>query len=196
MGKIGHKVRTKGKIRQKPSPGSIALGLVHVRSRPGRRSQGWLSAGGKMLPVALGWGGIRALKREGDGGTPVGTFRPIRLWWRADRLQRPRTFLPMRRIAPDDAWCEDPADRRYNRPFKRSANEPGDRLRRQDSLYDLIIEIDHNTRPRVAGLGSAVFVHVARDAFGPTAGCVALRRDDMRRLLARIGRRTRIIIHS
>jgi L,D-peptidoglycan transpeptidase YkuD (ErfK/YbiS/YcfS/YnhG family) len=179
----------------KKSSQEIALRAISVTSRPGLRSQGWLRAGTKRLPVALGRTGIRPLKREGDGGTPVGTFRPIRLWWRADRLPRPRTLLPVRRIAPDDAWCEDPTDRRYNRAFRRSANEPGDRLRRDDGLYDLILEIDHNTRPRVAGLGSAVFIHVARDAFGPTAGCVALRRNDLLRLLARIGPRTRIKIH-
>jgi L,D-peptidoglycan transpeptidase YkuD (ErfK/YbiS/YcfS/YnhG family) len=151
--------------------------------------------GGKTLPVALGRTGIRALKREGDGGTPIGTFHPIRLWWRADRLRRPRTLLPVRRIGPNDAWCEDPSDRRYNRAFTRSANEPGDRLRREDGLYDLIIEIDHNTRPRVAGHGSAVFIHIARSAFGPTAGCVALRRGDLLKLLSRIEPKTRIEIH-
>ena len=78
------------------------------------------------------------------------------------------------RIGPDDAWCEDPADRRYNRPFRRAANEPGDRLRRDDGLYDLVIEIDHNTRPRVAGRGSAVFIHVARAGLAPTEGCVGV----------------------
>ena len=77
---------------------------------------------------------------------------------------------------PGDAWCEDPGDRRYNHSFRRSANEPGDRLWRDDRLYDIIVEIDHNTRPRVAGRGSAVFVHVARPGFAPTAGCVALNR--------------------
>jgi L,D-peptidoglycan transpeptidase YkuD (ErfK/YbiS/YcfS/YnhG family) len=172
-----------------------SLSVIRVRSRPGSRTKGWLTAGGKTLPVALGRAGIRALKREGDGGTPVGAFHPVRVWWRADRLIRPRTLLPLRAIAPDDAWCEDASDRRYNRAFRRSANEPGDRLRREDGLYDLIIEIDHNTRPRVARLGSAVFIHVARAAFGPTAGCVALRRDDLLKVLARIGPKTRIKIH-
>ncbi len=169
-----------------------ALAMIRVSPRPGRRSQGWLRAGSATMPVALGRGGIRANKREGDGGTP----RPVRLWWRADRLPRPRTLLPVRRIGPADAWCEDPADRRYNRPFRRSANEPGDRLRRDDHLYDLIIEIDHNMRPRIAGRGSAVFIHLARPAFAPTAGCVALRRGDLQRLLARLSRNTRILIRS
>jgi L,D-peptidoglycan transpeptidase YkuD (ErfK/YbiS/YcfS/YnhG family) len=153
-------------------------------------------AGPLALPVALGRGGIKADKREGDGGTPRGRFHPLRLWWRADRLPRPRTLLPVRRIGSDEAWCEDPNDRRYNRSFRRSANEPGDRLRRKDDLYDMIIEIDHNTRPRIAGRGSAVFIHVARPGFGPTAGCVALRSGDLQRLLGRLNAKTRILIQS
>jgi len=174
----------------------ISLSAIHISARPGRRSQGWLRAGSFSVPVALGRAGIKADKWEGDGGTPRGRFRPLRLWWRADRLPRPRTFLRVRRIGVADAWCEDPSDRRYNHAFKRSANEPGDRLRRADRLYDLVIEIDHNTRPRVAWRGSAVFVHVARPGFKPTAGCVALRPRDLKMLLGRIGPNTRIEIHN
>jgi L,D-peptidoglycan transpeptidase YkuD (ErfK/YbiS/YcfS/YnhG family) len=174
----------------------ISFAAIHVRARPGCRSQGWLRAGSWCLPVALGRGGVRANKREGDGGTPRGRFRPLRLWWRADRSPRPQTQLPVRRIGASDAWCEDPQDRRYNHSFQRSASEPGDRLWRQDRLYDLIIEIDHNTRPRIAGRGSAVFVHVARPGFAPTAGCVALTPSALRRLLTRIGPKTRILIHN
>jgi L,D-peptidoglycan transpeptidase YkuD (ErfK/YbiS/YcfS/YnhG family) len=174
----------------------ISLATIRVNARPGFRSKGLIRAGPWVVPVALGRGGVRANKREGDGGTPRGIFRPIRLWWRADRLARPRTLLPSRRISPAMAWCEDPADRRYNRAFARSANEPGDRLWRGDRLYDVFIEIDHNTRPRVAGRGSAVFVHIARPAFAPTAGCVALRLHDLRILASRITTKTRIVIHS
>ncbi|MGB7034211.1 MAG: L,D-transpeptidase family protein [Xanthobacteraceae bacterium] len=171
--------------------------FIHIRARPGSRRQGWLMAGrAQPLRVALGRSSVKANKREGDGATPVGRFRPIRLWWRADRSPRPATLLPVRRIGPGDAWCEDPADRRYNRAFRRSATEPGDRLRRDDGLYDLVVEIDHNRRPRVAGRGSAVFVHVARHGFAPTAGCVALRRSDLLQLLRHISMKTRIVIHS
>ena len=111
---------------------------------------------------------------KATAGRPRGVFRPLRLWWRPDRGPRPRTLLPARRIFPGLAWCEDPHSRRYNRPFLRSANGPGDGLWRKDRLYDLIVEIDHNTRPRVAGRGSAVFFHVARPDRSPTAGCVAM----------------------
>src|SRR5581483_6404361 len=123
-------------------------------------------------------------------------FRPLRLWWRPDRVRRPATLLPTRLINQSVAWSEDPSDRNYNRPVVRSASEPSDRLWRGDGLYDLFIEIDHNVRPRVAGRGSAVFIHVARPGFAPTAGCVALRRSDLLRLSARIGPKTRITIHN
>lgn len=171
-----------------------ALRLIRVRRRPGSASRGILRAGAAAIPVALGRSGIRADKREGDGGTPRGTFRLKRLWWRKDRLPRPSTALPVRPIRPDDAWSEDPADRRYNRPVRRGPGATGDRLCREDALYDLIVEIDHNDRPRVAGRGSAVFLHVAREGFAPTAGCVAFRRNDLIRLLQRLGPHTRIQI--
>jgi L,D-peptidoglycan transpeptidase YkuD (ErfK/YbiS/YcfS/YnhG family) len=167
---------------------------INVRAAAGNPRRGWLTFDGTSIPVALGRGGIRANKREGDGGTPRGVFRPLRLWWRADRAPRPSTALPVRIIGPDDAWCEDPISRHYNRPIRRGPAQHGDRLRREDHLYDYIIEIDHNTRPRIAHRGSAVFLHLARDNFGPTAGCVAMTRPAMLRLLARIGPNTKIVI--
>ncbi len=167
---------------------------IHVRKRSGTKSRGILRAGSASFPVALGRGGILANKREGDGGTPRGRFRLKRLWWRSDRISRPRTGLPVRVIGPEDAWSEDPADRRYNRPVRRRPSEPGDRLMRDDNLYDLIIELDHNERPRISGRGSAVFIHLARDGFGPTAGCIGLRRDALLRLLEKLSPRTCIHI--
>jgi L,D-peptidoglycan transpeptidase YkuD (ErfK/YbiS/YcfS/YnhG family) len=172
-------------MQKTPKPGvrRTTLRLLRVRPAAGDRRRGWLIAGRLTVPVALGRAGIKANKREGDGATPRGRFRLKRLWWRADRSPRPQTLLPVRRITPQDAWCEDPADRRYNQPMRLQGGEAGDRLRREDRLYDLVVELDHNTRPRIAGRGSAVFLHVARPGFGPTAGCVAMRDRALRRLL-------------
>ncbi len=165
---------------------------MRIRAAAGDRSRGWLTAGGQTIKVALGRGGIKANKREGDGATPRGTFRPVRLWWRADRHPRPQTLLPVRAIAPEDAWCEDPNDRHYNQPVH--SKQSGDRLTRDDHLYDFIIEIDHNTHPRIAGRGSAVFLHLARKDFSPTAGCVSMTKGAMLRLLKRLGPETKIVI--
>src|ERR1700693_6403447 len=170
------------------------LSAISIRGAAGDPCRGWLTAGGQTVPVALGRAGIRANKREGDGGTPKGIFRPRQLWWRADRHPRPRTFLAVRAIGPEDAWCEDPSSRHYNRPVRLDAARSGDRLMRYDPLYDFVVEIDHNTSPRITGRGSAVFLHLARDNFGPTAGCVSMTKAAMLRLLQRLGPQTKIVI--
>ncbi len=170
--------------------------IIDLRSRPGNRRQGVIAAGPWHIRVALGRAGISLFKREGDGSTPAGTFRPLRLWWRADRLCRPVTELPVRPIKTGDGWCEDPNHRRYNRPLTLQPDQPGDRLRRIDHLYDLIIEIDHNTRPRVAGRGSAVFIHVARPGLTSTQGCIAMPAKTLKVLLNRLSRKTKISIHG
>src|SRR6267154_3708541 len=169
------------------NPRARALSAIRIYPSAGDPRRGWLDAGGLTVPVALGRGGIRANKREGDGGTPRGIFRPRRLWWRADRHPRPRTFLAVRAIKPEDAWCEDSQSRHYNQPERRDRDQGGDRLKRDDHLYDFIVEIDHNSSPRIAGRGSAVFLHLARENFGPTAGCVSMTKPAMLRLLQRLG---------
>ncbi|MFO1111259.1 MAG: L,D-transpeptidase family protein [Bradyrhizobium sp.] len=181
-------------ITYKTSRRDRPAATIRVNAAAGNPRRGWLVADGWAIPVALGRGGIKANKREGDGGTPRGVFHPRRLWWRADRHPRPKTHLSVRPIRPEDAWCEDPAQRHYNRPIRLEGGEAGDRLTRKDHLYDFIVEIDHNTSPRVAGRGSAVFLHLARENFSPTAGCVSMTRSNMLRLLRRMGPRTRIVI--
>jgi L,D-peptidoglycan transpeptidase YkuD (ErfK/YbiS/YcfS/YnhG family) len=176
-------------------PGRRGPARVMVTAGVEDRTRGWLVAGPLRLQVALGRSSVKANKIEGDGATPRGCFRPLRVWWRADRGPRPRTRLPVRRIGPADAWCEDPADRRYNRPVRLPEGAAGDRLWRKDHLYDLVVELDHNTRPRIARRGSAVFIHIARPGLRPTAGCVALTPRDLRKLLERLTRKIRILIH-
>ena len=134
------------------------------------------------------------MKREGDGGTPLGRFAVRQVLYRADRIRRPRTPLPVRAIRADDGWCEDPADRNYNRLLKLSPRNSADRLTRSDHLYDLILVLGYNDRPRVRGKGSAIFVHLARPDFSPTAGCIALNRHDLTMLLAELRRGSSLMV--
>jgi L,D-peptidoglycan transpeptidase YkuD (ErfK/YbiS/YcfS/YnhG family) len=99
------------------------LRTIRVKPAAGNPRRGWLIAGSLTIPVALGRGGILANKREGDGGTPRGSFRPRRLWWRGDRHSRPQSFLPARTITAADAWCEDPKDRHYNQGIRLSEGQ-------------------------------------------------------------------------
>ena len=162
------------------------LPAIHVKPAAGNPRRGWLTAGPLTIPLALGRDGILANKREGDGGTPRGSFRPRQLWWRADRHPRPKTFLPVRTIRPNDAWCENPSSRHYNRAVRLEADQEGDRLTRADHLYDLLVVIGFNDDPVVRGKGSAIFLHVARPNYGPTEGCVAIAMTDWHELLPRL----------
>lgn len=173
---------------------SVGIGVLRVHRLPGAAHRGVLTVGNRALPVALGRSGIRFDKREGDGRTPAGIWRVVRLLYRSDHGPRPATRLPARAIRPDDGWCDDPADRRYNRPVRLPLAASHERLRRDDRLYDLVVVIDHNLCPRVKGRGSAVFIHVARPGLTPTEGCVALALPDLRRLVARLRPGSRIHI--
>lgn len=143
---------------------------------------------------SLGRTGIGFGKREGDGATPAGHWRPLKVLYRSDRTRHPRTTLPVSPIRRHDGWCDAIGDRNYNRPVTHPYPVSAERLARDDHLYDLILVIDHNTRPRIQGRGSAVFVHLARPGFAPTEGCIALRERDMRWLLSRLTRRTRLLV--
>ncbi len=139
---------------------------------------------GQRLRCALGRAGVVARKHEGDGGTPVGLLPLRRLFWRADRGPIPRTALQRIPIAPDDGWCDAPTHAEYNRLVRLPFEASHERMWRDDDLYDLVAELGWNDAPVVPGRGSAIFLHLARPDYGPTEGCVALRRADLLALLA------------
>lgn len=150
---------------------------------------------GRLIPCAIGRGGIVSDKREGDGGTPVGVWRMESVFYRADRVQRPRTALPIRAVGPRDGWCDDPAAADYNQPIPLPATCSHERMRRGDSLYDIGVVLDHNRHPPEPGKGSAIFVHCWRAPRFPTAGCLAFTPADLRWILARWDvRKGRVVI--
>lgn len=155
---------------------------------------GWLRLGPRRLRCALGWGGLRADKREGDGATPIGAW-PLRLvLYRGDRLVPPRTALPCRRIRPWDGWCDAPQDPHYNRRVHLPHRASAEALWRADRLYDVVVVLGHNDDPVVPGAGSAVFLHVARRDYAPTAGCVALVLPDLLGLLRSVAPSSRLVV--
>ena len=176
---------------QRPNSAALPtrLTLLRVRAAPGARARGWLTAGPFRIPCALGPAGIVRRKREGDGGTPAGRFRLLWAFYRPDRLRPAAGGLPMRALRRDAGWCEDPRSRCYNRPVRLPFGSTVDRMWRADDLYDLTIVLDQNFTWRRKGAGSAIFFHLARPGLTPTAGCVAIRAADMRKLLPRLSRR-------
>ena len=144
--------------------------------------------------AAIGRGGLKVLKREGDGGTPIGALPVRAVLYRADRHLRPRTALPLRSIGPKDGWCDDPADRNYNRPVRIPYGPSTESMMREDSLYDIVFVLGHNDRPRVRGRGSAIFVHVARPEYTPTEGCIAFSMKDLQAVVHELRLGGRILV--
>ena len=139
---------------------------------------------------------MKLRKREGDGATPVGRYRFREAFAPAGGTVR-HARLPFALVSARDGWCDASGDRNYNRAVRLPYPASHERLGRDDRLYDMVLVPDHNRAALGRGMrgeGSAVFVHLARDGFRPTEGCVALRRRDMAWLWPRVGPKTRLRI--
>ena len=162
---------------------SFAVSQMPVHHIDGA-ARGVLQLGERHVPCAIGKAGVRALKREGDGASPLGSWSIDEVFYRADRIVRPRSRLVIQPMQPNDAWCDVVGDRNYNRRVRLPYPTLDERLWRDDHLYDVCVILGHNRRPRVQGAGSAIFLHLAREGYAPTAGCIALNLRDMFLLLA------------
>lgn len=184
--------------RRKAGPARGLLKTLTVRPAPRFSSQdgprGHMRAGAVVLSCALGRAGITRMKREGDKATPSGTMAVLNGFFRADRVRRPFCSITLRVMTPDLGWCDDPGSPLYNRPHLLPLGATHEAMWRADGLYDVVLVLDYNLKPRQAGRGSAIFLHCAKPGFRPTLGCVALRPEDMRRLLPRLSRAVKLVI--
>jgi|GEM_PF-283721 len=135
------------------------------------------------INCAIGAAGLSHEKREGDGSTPLGRFALRQIWFRPDRLRLPETALPQRALTPNDGWSDDPEDPKYNQAVHLPHPFNHEILWRDDHLYDVLIEIGYNDAPARAGLGSAIFLHLQKNNYQATRGCVAINLDDMLTLI-------------
>lgn len=157
------------------APGAVVYGALSVR-------------------CALGRGGVSADKLEGDGTTPAGRFPLRRVMYRPDRLARPGTGLAVRELGPGDGWCDAPGCSEYNRLVRLPHQDSHEILWRPDGIYDVLVELGYNDDPVIDGRGSAVFLHVARDGYPATEGCVALALGDLLELLAACHSGARLVV--
>ncbi|WP_119167773.1 L,D-transpeptidase family protein [Algihabitans albus] len=152
--------------------------------------------GAERFRCAIGRSGaISALaKREGDGATPRGAWPLERLFWRPDRGLRPETAVPAQPITISDGWCDAPLDTAYNRLVQRPFASSHETLWRKDELYDLLVVLSYNRSPILPFAGSAIFLHCAKRNYPPTAGCVALARPDLEKVLAQARLGDRVVV--
>jgi len=127
-------------------------------------------------PCSLGRAGFvaAAQKKEGDGKTPAGAYPFRRAFYRPDKIIAPVCRLDVAAISPEFGWCDDPSSPDYNKLVRLPFGASHEKMWRDDALYDLVLVIGHNDDPPVPGLGSAIFVHIAKEGFSPTEGCIAV----------------------
>ena len=178
-----------------PRP-EILADVLQVQADSADSALGWAQLGERRWRCALGAGGVREDKVEGDAATPAGDYPLRRLYFRNDRLVLPKVRLPVRAITEHDGWCDDPRSPAYNRLVHIPNDWSHEKMWREDGLYDLLVVVGYNDDPPEGEWGSAIFLHIARDDMGPTHGCIAFARDDLLELVTLIGPETRVNVHA
>ena len=142
----------------------------------------------------VGKKGFTIKKKEGDKKTPKGTFNIENLYFRKDRIKKPKTLLKCVEIKDDMGWCDDiRLPSKYNKLIKIDKKFKYERLKRNDSKYDLLIPIKYNFKKPIVEKGSCIFIHLTKD-YKPTAGCVAIKKKDFLIMLKLITKKTKIKI--
>ncbi|ALE03214.1 L,D-transpeptidase family protein [Bartonella ancashensis] len=183
-------VKSRKKLRKKRT----FISFIVIRRQLRGCSRGIFCVGQHRFLCSLGRSGISALKREGDGATPLATVRCLG-GFRSNFYQFfPRSVLSFRRIKAYDGWCDASGDANYNRLVRLPYPKSAEKMQRKDGLYDLGLILDWNSTERKMARGSAIFMHLARSNYEPTEGCIALSRRDFERVLPYINKRTNIVI--
>jgi L,D-peptidoglycan transpeptidase YkuD (ErfK/YbiS/YcfS/YnhG family) len=159
------------------------------------KKSGYLEYKNLKFRCALGKAGIKKKKKEGDNITPEGTFKIIRVYYRRDKIKNISTLIKKKEIKKKIGWCDDPVSSFYNKEIKLPSKFSHEKLYRKDNLYDLILVLNYNINPIIKNKGSAIFIHITRKNYEPTAGCIALKKRDLVELLKKIKKNTKIKIH-
>ena len=142
----------------------------------------------------IGKNGLKKNKVEGDFSTPKGKFLLENLYYRKDKILKPVTKLGNIEIKKEFGWCTDIKNNLYNKRFKINKKFKHEKLFRKDYKYDLLIVLSYNRKKIIKGKGSAIFIHLTKN-YKATAGCIALKKNDLLTLLKVIDKKTKIIIN-
>jgi len=145
---------------------------------------------------AIGKAGIKKKQKEGDNITPKGTFKITRVYYRSDRIKNISTSIKKIKINKNMGWCNDSKSPFYNREIKLPSKFSFEKLYRNDNLYDLLAVLNYNTNPVEKNKGSAIFIHIAKKRFKPTAGCIALQKKDLMNLMRVVKKNSKIKISA
>lgn len=149
---------------------------------------------GYKLKCSIGKSGLTKTKEEGDLKTPIGLFSLGTLYYRRDRINKPKCKLKIKIIRKNMGWCDDPRSKKYNKEITYPFRYKTEKLYRKNKIYDLLLNIKYNQNPAVKKKGSAIFLHLTDFRYKPTRGCVALKKNDFLKILPHINSKTKISI--
>jgi L,D-peptidoglycan transpeptidase YkuD (ErfK/YbiS/YcfS/YnhG family) len=147
-----------------------------------------------IFRCALGKSGIKRKIKEGDNITPKGIYKITRIYYREDKIKKLKTTIKKIKIKKNMGWCDDPKSKFYNKLIRLPSKYSYEKLYRKDNIYDLLAVLDYNMNPIFKNKGSAIFIHIAKNNYEFTAGCIALKKGDLIKLLEKIKKNTEIKI--
>ena len=159
------------------------------------KKSGYLKYKNLKFRCALGRGGVKKKIMEGDNITPKGIFKIIKIYYRHDKIKKIKTLIKKIKIKKNMGWCDDPNSRFYNKLINLPTKYCHEKLYRNDNLYDLIVVLGYNTNPIIKNKGSAIFMHVAKNSYRKTKGCIALKKNHLIKIISKIKKNTKIKIN-
>ena len=156
---------------------------------------GYLKYGNLKFKCALGKSGIGRKKIEGDNITPKGIFKIVKIYYRNDRIKKISSNLKLIKTTKRMGWCDDPNSKNYNKLIRLPEKYNHEKLYRKDNLYDLVLVLNYNMKPIIKNKGSAIFIHVSHKNYKKTAGCIALKKTHLIKLISKIKKDTKVFIN-
>ena len=147
----------------------------------------------KRYKCSLGEYGITCRKKEGDKKTPSGIFSLGNVFYRKDKIKNLKTNLKKIVIKKNMAWCDEPNNKYYNKLIYTNDIKK-EKLYRKDNLYNIVVVINYNIQPILKNKGSAIFIHLAKQNYSGTMGCIGLKENDLLNILKTISKKTKIKI--
>ena len=155
-----------------------------------------LSYNNYKAKCAIGKRGIRNKKKEGDLITPKGKFKIEYILYRKDRIKNIQTQIKKKVIKKNMGWCDDPKSKEYNKLIRLPSKYSYEKLYRKENIYDIVLVLNYNTNPIVKNKGSAIFIHVTKQNYKKTEGCVALKKRHLLKIIKDLNKKTIIKIES
>ena len=145
------------------------------------------------VKCAIGKKGIGYKRKEGDLITPIGQFKIKYILYRKDRVKI-KTKLKRKIIKKNLGWCDDPKSTHYNKPVKLPFTYSHEKLYKKENIYDIVLVLNYNMNPIKKNKGSAIFIHVAKNNFKKTEGCIAIKKLNLIKLIKKINANTKVKI--